>query len=89
LPVLRVRTGFGIKSLCFLALARNVYTYPYTCSSLAHISARGGYHNPDGILVVLTIASISFLHSSGGGGVNFFFVGQASGGSLIHGSSSW
>jgi hypothetical protein len=53
------------------------------------VSADGGFHSPDRILAVLTMASMSFLHSSGGGGVNVFLAGHASGGSLIHGSPSW
>jgi hypothetical protein len=89
LPVPRVRSVMGVKLASFLALARNVYTYPYTRSSLARVSADGGYHSPDRTLAVLTIASMSFLHSSGGGGVNVFLSGHASGGSLIHGSPSW
>jgi hypothetical protein len=79
----------GAKLASFLSPARNVYTYPYTRSSLALVSADGGYHSPDFTCAVMTMAIISFLHSSGGGGANVLLAGHVSGGSLIQGIPSW
>jgi hypothetical protein len=78
----------GVKLASFLAPARNVYTYPYTRSNLALVSADGGYHSPDLTRAAATIAIMSFLHSSGGGGANVFLAGHISGGSFIQGIPS-